>query len=78
MCSLCGDLSTRPHWSEHAPGEADAAQQRRHRAARTGYARALLAAHGLTLAEWQGVNAAPVLTEAEAVKIVVAPEREAV
>ena len=54
MCSLCGDLSTRPHWSEHAPGEADAAQRRRHRAARTGYARALLTAHGLTLAEWQG------------------------
>ena len=35
-------------------------------------------ATGLSLAEWQGVNAAPVLTEAEAVKIVVAPEREAV
>jgi hypothetical protein len=54
MCSLCGDLSTRAHWSEHAPGGTGAAARRRHRAARTAYARALLAAHGLGLAEWQG------------------------
>jgi hypothetical protein len=54
MCSLCGDLSTRAHWSEQAPGAAEPAQARRHRAARTAYAAALLRAHGLTLAEWQG------------------------
>jgi hypothetical protein len=54
MCSLCGDLSTRIHWSEHAPDVADTAERRRHRTARTAYARALLSAHGLTLAEWQG------------------------
>lgn len=43
MCSLCGELSTRPHWTDRSPD----------RAARLTYARALLGAHGLGLVEWQ-------------------------
>lgn len=55
MCSLCGDLATRVHWSEQPPGDAvPPAERRRHRAARTAYARALLGAYGLTLSEWHG------------------------
>lgn len=44
MCSLCGELSTRPHWTDRSPD----------RAARLTYARALLRAHGLGLTEWHG------------------------
>ena len=52
MCSLCGDRSTRPHWTE--AGGDDPAERRRERAARLVAARALLAPRGLTLTDWQG------------------------
>jgi hypothetical protein len=42
MCSLCGALTGRPHWT---------AQAGRHRVA---YARELLGRYGLGVTEWQG------------------------
>jgi hypothetical protein len=51
MCSLCGDLSDRPDWTQTAGG--DDAARARHRAACLAHARALLRTRGLVLAAWQ-------------------------
>lgn len=60
MCSLCGALGARDHWTDPAarPGvfvrAADPAARRRERAARVRLANRALRPFRLTLADWQG------------------------
>jgi len=60
MCSLCGALGARDHWTDPVarPGvfapNTDAASRRRERAARVRLANRALLPFRLTLADWQG------------------------
>ena len=60
MCSLCGVLGGRGHWTESAStpeafaSRTDPTTQRRERQERTRLANRILAHYGLTLTDWSG------------------------
>jgi hypothetical protein len=60
MCSLCGVLGGRGHWTESAAtpeafaSRLDATTRRRERQQRTRLANAVLGHYGLTLTDWSG------------------------
>jgi hypothetical protein len=60
MCALCGVLGGAGHWTDAVarPGvftrTANAVERRHERLARVSHANRVLAAYGLSLADWQG------------------------